>query len=113
MENTILFDDFLKIDIRSGTILSAKPNIKARNPAYILEIDFGEAFGIKKSSAQITQNYTEESLIGKQILAVMNFPKKKVAGVTSEVLVLAVVCKDFGTVLIEPNIKVSNGEKLA
>ena len=69
--------------------------------------------GVKKSSAQITKNYSENELIGKQILAVMNFPTKKVAGIKSEVLVLAVVCEKSGTVLVEPNLTVKNGEKLA
>jgi len=109
----IEFEDFLKVDIRAGTILSACLNPKAINPAYVLEIDFGETFGVKKSSAQITKNYSENELIGKQILAVMNFPEKKVAGVKSQVLVLAVVCQKSGTVLVEPNIPVKNGERLA
>lgn len=109
----IEFEDFLKVDIRAGTILSACLNPKARNPAYVLEIDFGEVLGVKKSSAQITKNYSENELIGKQILAVVNFPEKNVAGVKSQVLVLAVVCEKSGTVLIEPNIPVKNGEKLA
>ncbi len=94
MESThpiIDFSDFLKVDIRSGTIIDAQINTKAIKPAYILTIDFG-SFGTKTSSAQITQNYTPEELIGTQILAVLNFAPKKVAGIKSEVLVLATVC---------------------
>ena len=72
-----VFDDFLKLDIRAGTIISAKIFKKAKKPAYQLEIDFGEALGIKKSSAQITQLYDAKSLLGKQILAVVNLPDRK------------------------------------
>jgi tRNA-binding protein len=85
------FSDFLKVDIRSGTIIDVQINTKAIKPAYILTIDFG-SFGTKTSSAQITQNYTPEELIDTQVLAVMNFEPKKVAGIKSEVLVLATVC---------------------
>ncbi|KAF3978126.1 MAG: tRNA-binding protein [Methylococcales symbiont of Iophon sp. n. MRB-2018] len=109
----ITFEDFLNVDIRAGTIVSATTNLKAKKPAYVLDIDFGYDIGIKKSSAQLTENYTEESLIGKQICAVMNFPPRRVAGVKSEVLVLAIICKDTGTVLMEPSMSVTNGERLA
>jgi tRNA-binding protein len=112
-KNIINFDDFIKIDIRVGTIISAKLNKKARVPAYEIDIDFGNLIGIKKSSAQLTENYMPDELIGKQICAVINFPPKRVAGVKSEVLVLAIVCSDSGTVLIEPNKPVTNGERLA
>lgn len=84
----ITFDDFCKIDMRIGTITEAKSNEKAKIPAYELTIDFGDEIGIKKSSAQITKNYTCLDLIGKKIVAVVNFPVKKIAGVKSEVLVL-------------------------
>ncbi|NER47996.1 MAG: tRNA-binding protein [Symploca sp. SIO1A3] len=117
-ENTLTnaqidFEDFLTVDIRVGTILSAKLNPKARVPAYEMDIDFGVVLGHKKSSAQLTENYSADDLIGKQICAVVNFPPRRVAGVKSEVLVLAIVCKDNGTVLIEPNMPVTNGERLA
>jgi tRNA-binding protein len=104
----ITFSDFLKVDIRVGKILEATDNLKAKQPAYVLKIDFGE-LGLKTSSAQITQNYSKEELIGKQIIAVVNFSPKKVAGIKSEVLVLAAVCKIRGTVLLEPNADVENG----
>ncbi len=106
----VTFDDFLKLDIRAGTIIKVEDFPKAKRPAYKLEIDFGE-LGIKKSSAQITDLYQKSELVGKQILAVVNFPKKQVADFMSEVLVLGVYSKD-GVVLIEPNKHVNNGEKL-
>ncbi len=107
----IAFSDFLKVDIRVGQIIELLDNPKARQPAYVLTIDFGE-FGKKTSSAQITENYSKEELLGKQIIAVVNFPVKRVAGVKSEVLVLAAVCKTHGTVLLEPNILVENGTRI-
>ena len=106
----VTFDDFLKFDIRVGTIIKVDDFPKAKKAAYKLEIDFGEV-GIKKSSAQITELYQKNDLIGKQILAVVNFPPKQVADFLSEVLVLGVYSKK-GVVLIEPNMPVNNGEKL-
>ena len=106
-----VFDDFLKLDIRAGTIISAKIFKKAKKPAYQLEIDFGEALGIKKSSAQITQLYDAKSLLGKQILAVVNLPPKQIADYISEVLILGVYGKD-GVVLISPEQRVENGVQL-
>ncbi|HBQ99882.1 MULTISPECIES: tRNA-binding protein [unclassified Roseofilum] len=108
----INFSDFLKLDLRVGTILQAEDNVKAKNPAYILKIDFG-TLGIKTSSAQITQNYAKESLVHKQVICVMNFAPKRVAGVKSEVLVLAAVSEEQGTVLITPGFKVENGTKIS
>ena len=113
VKDKINIEDFLKVDIRVGTILSAKINQKARKPAYILEIDFGDEIGTKITSAQITQNYSINELIGRQVCAVVNLPIKRIAGVKSEVLVLAVVCKDNGTVLLQPDREVTNGEKIA
>lgn len=105
----IQFEDFLKVDIRAGTIIEAKLNSRAKNPAYVLTIDFGE-LGIKMSSAQITKNYEPEQLLGKQIVAVMNFPAKRVAGIKSEVLVLACVDESAaGVVLLQPSLTVLNG----
>ena len=106
-----VFDNFLKLDIRAGTIISAKIFKKAKKPAYQLEIDFGEALGIKKSSAQITQLYDTKSLLGKQILAVVNLPPKQIADYISEVLILGVYGKD-GVVLIIPEQRVENGGQL-
>ncbi|NHC34745.1 tRNA-binding protein [Scytonema millei VB511283] len=108
----ISFDDFLKVDMRVGTIIAVEDNLKARNPAYILTIDFGE-LGQKMSSAQITDNYSKAELIGKQIIAVVNFPAKRVAGVKSEVLVLGAVPNDKGVVLLELNLPVENGTRIS
>jgi len=105
------FDDFMKLDIRVGTILNAKVFEKAKRPAYQLEIDFGDEIGIKKSSAQITDCYTTDELIGKQILAVVNFPPKQIANFISEVLVLGTYSEQ-GVVLITPSEHVENGNKL-
>lgn len=106
------FSDFQKIDMRTGTILEAERNPKANVPAYVMRIDFG-SLGIKISSARLTENYTPESLIGKQIIAVVNFPPKRIAGIKSEVLVLGAMSKDKGTVLLETERKVDNGIKIA
>ena len=105
------FDDFMKLDIRAGTILEAKEFKKAKKPAYQIVIDFGSEIGIKKSSAQITQVYKAEDLIGKQVLAVVNFPPRQIADFMSEVLVLGTYSKQ-GVVLITPDKPVENGDKL-
>ena len=105
------FDDFLKLDIRVGTIVKAKPFEKARRPAYQLRVDLGEELGIKKSSAQITEHYTPEELIGKQVLAVVNFPPRQIADFMSEILVLGTYSAG-GVVLIAPEKPVKNGDKL-
>lgn len=105
------FEDFMKLDIRVGTIIKANNFEKAKKPAYKLEIDFGKEIGIKKSSAQITNIYKTEELIGKQILAIINFPPRQIADFMSEVLVLGTYSKD-GVVLIIPERKVENGDKL-
>ena len=105
------FNEFINLDIRVGTITEAKVFEKAKRPAYQLKIDFGSELGIKKSSAQITELYKIEDLINKQILAIVNFPKKQIADFMSEVLVLGVYT-DNGVVLINPDTKVNNGAKL-
>ena len=105
------FDDFLKLDIRVGTILNAKIFEKAKKPAYQIEVDLGEEIGIKKSSAQITNLYSTEELIGKQILGVVNFPPRQIADFMSEVLILGTYSKN-GVVLIKPDMQVNNGDKL-
>ena len=105
------FDDFMKLDIRVGTIVEAKVFAKARKPAYQLVVDFGAEIGQKKSSAQITQHYTPEELVGRQVLAVVNFPPRQVADFLSEVLVLGTY-SEGGVVLIRPDKRVENGDRL-
>ena len=105
------FDDFMKLDIRVGTIIKTENFEKAKRPAYKLQVDFGKEIGIKKTSAQITDKYTLDELIGKQVLAVVNFPPKQVADFMSEVLVLGTY-SDGGVVLITPDKEVQNGDKL-
>ncbi len=105
------FDDFLKLDIRVGTIVSAKNFEKARKPAYQLEVDMGQELGIKRSSAQITDHYRPEDLVGKQVLAVVNFPPRQIANFFSEILVLGTY-SEGGVVLIKPDKPVKNGDKL-
>ena len=103
-------DDFNALDIRVGTIIEAKVFDKAKRPAYKLKIDFGE-LGIKRSSAQITDLYSIDELVGKQILAVVNFPPRQIADFMSEVLVLGTYSKN-GVILITPDKEASNGDKL-
>ncbi len=105
------FDDFMKLDIRVGTIVSAKHFEKARKPAYQLEVDLGGELGIRRSSAQITEQYRPEELIGKQVLAVVNFPPRQIANFFSEILVLGTY-SEGGVVLIRPDKPVKNGDKL-
>ena len=105
------FDDFAKLDIRVGTVVTANVFEKAKKPAYQLQIDFGQQIGVKKSSAQITELYSANELIGKQVLAVVNFPPRQIADFMSEVLVLGTYSKD-GVVLITPDKTVDNGDKL-
>ncbi len=108
----IYFEDFSKIQILVGTVLEARLNSKAKVPAYILKINFG-SYGIKVSSAQITKNYTEMSLIGRQIPCVVNFPIKRIAGIKSEVLVLGVLSNEKDVVLLTPAEKVEDGSLVA
>lgn len=105
------FDDFMKLDIRVGTITEVKTFEKARRPAYQLWVDLGEEIGVKKTSAQITDYYKPEDLVGKQVLAVVNFPPRQIADFMSEVLVLGTY-SDGGVVLIAPDRRVKNGDKL-
>lgn len=104
----ISWQDFEKIDIRSGTIIEVSDFEKARNPSYQLKIDFG-TIGIKNSSAQITDLYSKENLIGKQILAVVNFPKKQIANFFSECLVLGVYGENNEVTLLSTSLPVKNG----
>ncbi|MEG0930964.1 MAG: tRNA-binding protein [Algoriella sp.] len=108
---TISWLDFEKIDMRIGTIINVNDFPNAKNPAYQLEIDFGQ-LGIKKSSAQITSLYSKEDLIGKQIMAVVNFPKKQIATFMSECLVMGVYGNNNDVILLNPERKVENGSKI-
>lgn len=105
------FDDFMKLDIRVGTITEAKVFEKARKPAYQLVVDLGGEIGLKRSSAQITEHYTPEELVGKQVLAVVNFPPRQIADFFSQVLVLGTYSQG-GVVLITPDKPVENGDRL-
>ncbi len=108
----ISFSDFLKVDIRIGEIIEVSPFPEARNPAYKLRVDFGEGVGIKKTSAQITQNYGPEELMGKKIAAVVNFPPKQIGKMISEVLLLGFSDTDQNVVLFELDKQVPNGSRL-
>ena len=111
IKDNIKLEDFLKIDMRVGTILEVTINQKARKPSYVLKIDFGEEIGVKLSSAQIT-NYSQNDLINKKIVAVCNFERKNIAGIESEVLVLGSI-DDNKVILLEPDIRVKNGSPVA
>ena len=113
MKEQITYDIFDKVDIRIGTVLSVKKNIKARKPSLIIEVDFGNEIGIKQSSAQITHYYNEESLKGKQVIGICNFPEKNIAGVKSEFLVLGAIEDDEKVVLVHPSQLTKNGLKIA
>ncbi len=108
---TITWADFEKIDIRTGTITMAQAFPKARKPAYQLTIDFG-SLGTRQSSAQITQLYSIDELIGQQVIAIVNFPPKQIANFTSECLVLGIYNENNEVVLLQPQSKVSNGLKI-
>ena len=112
MSETISFDDYLKVDIRVGTVVEASPFPEARKPAIKLVIDFGETIGRRKSSAQITVHYTPETLVGRQVMAVVNFPPRQIGPFMSEVLTLGFADTDGAIILAAPDQAVPNGGRL-
>ncbi|NIZ08389.1 tRNA-binding protein [Pseudooceanicola sp. HF7] len=112
MADEISFDDFLKVDIRAGKVTRAEPFPEARKPAFKLWIDFGPEIGEKKTSAQITAHYTPETLVGKMVMAVVNFPPRQIGPFMSEVLTLGVSDSEGGIVLIAPDQEVAPGERM-
>lgn len=112
MQQTISYEDFLKVDIRVGTITEVEPYPEARRPAYKLTVDFGPEIGVKRSSAQVTVHYAPEALVGKQVAAVVNFPPKQIGKFMSEVLVLGFPDAEGAVVLIGPSHAVPDGGRM-
>ncbi|MEC7965605.1 MAG: tRNA-binding protein [Pseudomonadota bacterium] len=112
MADELSFDDFLKVDIRAGKVVRAEPYPEARKPAIKMWIDFGPDLGEKKTSAQVTAHYTPEALIGKQVMAVVNFPPRQIGRFMSEVLVLGVSDAEGGIVLLSPDQEVPLGGRM-
>ena len=110
--NNLAWSDFLKVELRVGTVIEVEDFPQARNPSFILKVDFGEEIGVKKSSAQITDLYTKESLLGKQVMAVVNFPPKQIGPLMSECLVTGFKREDGAIVLAMPESDVPNGARL-
>ena len=108
----ITFDDFLKVDIRVGTIIAAEPFPEARKPAIKLTIDFGNEIGTRRSSAQITRYYTPDALVGKQVVAVVNFPPRQIGKFMSQVLTLGVPDANGEVVLLHPSLPIPNGGRM-
>ena len=113
MKEQITYNDFDKIDIRLGTVISVEKNEKARKPSLVLKVDFGPNIGIKQTSAQITHFYNQENLVGKQVIGVCNFPEKNIAGVISQVLILGSIDNDGKVTLVHPSQKAENGLPVA
>lgn len=109
---TISWDDFEKIDMRVGTIIEVDDFPKARKPAFRLKIDFGQDIGMKQSSAQITAHYSKDQLLNRQVIAVVNFPPKKIADFTSECLVLGIYDENNDVILVQPSQAAVNGSKI-
>ena len=112
MSQNISFDDFERVDIRVGTIVDAQPFPEARKPAIQLWVDFGGTLGVKRSSAQLTVHYTPDRLIGRQVLAVVNFPTRQIGPFLSEVLVLGAPDENGAVVLLRPDLKVPDGGRM-
>ena len=113
MKQEINYEDYSKIEIKVGKILSVKKNEKARKPSLVIEVNFGDEIGIKQSSAQITHYYNEENLKGKQVIGVCNFAEKNIAGIVSQVLILGSIDKDGKVILLHPSQKSENGLPVA
>ncbi len=112
MADTITWDDFERVDIRVGTIITAEPYPEARKPAIKLWVDFGGEIGVKKSSAQLTVHYAPDALVGRQVAAVVNFPARQIGKFMSEVLVLGMPDRDGAVVLLKPDLVVPNGGRM-
>ncbi|MBR0658050.1 tRNA-binding protein [Neoroseomonas oryzicola] len=112
MDSTATIEDFDRLDIRVGTIVDAQPFPEARKPSIRLWVDFGGSLGVKRSSAQITVHYAPDRLIGRQVMAVVNFPPRKIAGFASEVLVLGVPDENGAVVLLKPDLRVPDGGRM-
>ena len=113
MKKEITYEDYSKIQILVGTVLKVSKNEKARKPSLVVEVDFGSEIGVRKSSAQITHYYNSDNLVGKQVIGVCNFPKKNIAGIVSEVLILGAIEKDGKVVLVHPSQQTENGLEIA
>jgi tRNA-binding protein len=112
MDSTATIEDFDRLDIRVGTVVDAQPFPEARKPSIRLWVDFGGTMGVKRSSAQITVHYTPDRLIGRQVIAVVNFPPRRIAGFESEVLCLGVPDENGAVVLLKPDLRVPDGGKM-
>jgi tRNA-binding protein len=112
MDTHATIEDFDRLDIRAGTIVDAQPFPEARKPSIRLWVDFGGAIGVKRSSAQITVHYAPDRLIGRQVMAVVNFPTRRIAGFESEVLVLGVPDENGAVVLLKPDLRVPDGGRM-
>jgi len=113
MKEQISYDQFDKIDLRIGTVISVKKNEKARKPSLVVKVDFGKEIGIKQSSAQITHYYNEENLMNKQVIGVCNFAEKNIAGVVSQVLILGAIDAEGRVTLVHPSQEAENGLPIA